>query len=554
MNKNRKTSLQIFIRKAIPSLLVYGLLLAIMLPTFCQNQQNSFLNEYAGIMSSLVSDQLTENDDPTKLPFTLAFRTIEQTEALKSHAWITDTETGEPIASSDKVFFWAQTQKDADGDGEKEKPILRRCDYDVIKQDLGEYVDRHPKNAILDASGYLYPIYPLKGYEKYLYYYCMEDVYYTDTTFYPGTLNIENSEDGISDFSSLKQIVSLTLAPENPEDYEHMQLNEDNDGLNPIVIGDSYCVEDFPLAVESLKKELGSEAYTTTLCRTGITEMYRRHNYTDALGNNYTLHFALKLDYWAVAGRYILALAVIIGLLILGVVAIVSKKEYNTLRFFYQKNDYRKSLMDAMAHDLKTPLMAMSGYAENLKENVNTDKRDHYVDAILQNTNYMNEIISRNLTLSEFETMTDLPKQESIEITALCKDLMKKYEMSLEEKHCKFNITGNYTVKGNREYLTIALDNLLSNAVKYTNPHGSIEIDGQQRLLTIANTTDQKLSGSPNKLWEPFVKGDESRSNQKGTGLGLAIAKSILDMHNLDSLITTTEREDLTLFTIAIKK
>lgn len=538
-NQKRKTYLQLFLHKAIPTMLVYGIFMLLILSSFCQSQQQNFLDNQS-MEASVLRDYLIENDSLRHMSFRLASQTFEQTDMLQMHAWVTDAKTEELVASSDKILFWAQTNEDTDG--EKTKNILRSCDYDSIKDQLGEYIDNHPQNAFLSTDGYVYPLYPLKGYEKYLYYYDMKDVYYTDTTFYPGTLYIKISEETTSDFqASLKQIASLSLTPENPEDYIHMSLDDKSKGLNPVIVGDSYSIEDFPLVCDNLNVEPTRDICKTS-CTSKYADMYIRYNFTDATGHAYRLHYAVRLNYWATAGRYICFFTLAIALFILGIVALLTKKDYNTLHFFYQMSDYRKSLMDAMAHDLKTPLMAMSGYAENLKENVNTKKREHYANAILENTNYMNKIISRNLTLSEFESMTELPRNETIDMVILCKELAKKYESAIEEKKCSFTTTGSYLIQGNKDYLSIALDNLLSNAVKYANVEGSMEIIGAKKQFVIANTTDQKFEVPANKLWD------------SPTGLGLAIVKSILTLHKLRYKITLTKQEHLTRFTITIQK
>ena len=49
----------------------------------------------------------------------------------------------------------------------------------------------------------------------------------------------------------------------------------------------------------------------------------------------------------------------------------------------YEMNEYRRNLTASLAHDLKSPLMAISGYAENLRDNIHTEKRAAYADSII---------------------------------------------------------------------------------------------------------------------------------------------------------------------------
>lgn len=145
--------------------------------------------------------------------------------------------------------------------------------------------------------------------------------------------------------------------------------------------------------------------------------------------------------------------------------------------------DYRKTLMNTMAHDLKTPLSVMSGYAENLKENVNTDKREHYANAIYENSIYMDSIISDVLELSRTED-------------------------------------------------------------------SEIRIKGDGSSIIIENEPAEHFNGDEKRLWEPFVKGDESRGNKKGTGVGLSIVRNIMSNTGFKGKIEVTENT----FRVAIRK
>ena len=60
----------------------------------------------------------------------------------------------------------------------------------------------------------------------------------------------------------------------------------------------------------------------------------------------------------------------------------------------------------------------------------------------------------------------------------------------------------------------------------------------------ISNTTDKLPDKKPKELWETFVKGDDSRSNEKGSGLGLAIAKQIFDKHRIKAKINYKKDEN----------
>ena len=232
---------------------------------------------------------------------------------------------------------------------------------------------------------------------------------------------------------------------------------------------------------------------------------------------------------------------------------LVSLVKYRNLLYFYRNEDFRKTLMNSMAHDLKTPLAAMSGYAQNLKENVGTDKREHYAQAIEDNANYMNGIITDILALSKIEENMLHPKKQSTDFVEVLNEIAGNYKDQLEEKKLHFTCEGKFIRRVDPTLIKRALENLFTNAMKYTEEGGEIKISAKHipfnEQLIFENSPAKTIECKPKKLWEPFVKGSESRTENNGTGVGLAITKNILDMHHLKGKISYKDN----LFIVRIK-
>ena len=83
---------------------------------------------------------------------------------------------------------------------------------------------------------------------------------------------------------------------------------------------------------------------------------------------------------------------------IFGVIwALISHKNYEKLR-------YQQILTNSLAHDLKSPITVVSGYVENIEQNICPEKKDAYISSIGQNVGHMNDIISNIIELSKLET------------------------------------------------------------------------------------------------------------------------------------------------------
>lgn len=229
----------------------------------------------------------------------------------------------------------------------------------------------------------------------------------------------------------------------------------------------------------------------------------------------------------------------------LGICALIAYFRYNNLKNRWSQENFRRRLTNTMAHDLKSPLMAISGYAENLKENVCPEKRDYYNEEILKCVDYMNGIVADMLDLERLEQTSVLlnaaSSAEEVDVEALLQKLAANYQERIHRKKIRFSLEGKHTLTGDSKMLFRAFDNLFSNAVNYTPEGNEIRVDLSADRLTMTNTGVSMSKEMCRDAFEPFVKEDKARSNQRGSGLGLSIAKQIFDAHGMTCRIRSDE-------------
>ena len=195
---------------------------------------------------------------------------------------------------------------------------------------------------------------------------------------------------------------------------------------------------------------------------------------------------------------------------------------------------YRRDLTNTLAHDLRTPLTAIVGYMENLRNAVNPEKQDYYMDAIQKNTEYMDKMISDVLELSVLER-TQKTQIKPVDLMQLFREAFAQYEPQLESRHIALRMEGECCIQADPRMMAQTAANLVSNAVRYTSEGGEITVSGSSERLQITNTCYETLDAA--KLAEPFAKSDTARSGNSGSGLGLTIVRQIMELHGFKLLL-----------------
>lgn len=215
-----------------------------------------------------------------------------------------------------------------------------------------------------------------------------------------------------------------------------------------------------------------------------------------------------------------------------GVAAFVlAKQTFKTYKQQEELENQRKEMTSALAHDLKTPLSIISGYAENLQANVHTEKREHYANHIQANVNRMDQIIHKMLELTRLEADSLKTNFEDVALAEVCKIIIDRYKPVWEEKQITASLDGEAIIKADHSLILRVIDNFFVNALDNTPTGGSISIRILDDTLEVYNSGSYIPENKIEDIWLPFKKGDVARSNSKGTGLGLAIACTILELH-----------------------
>lgn len=202
-----------------------------------------------------------------------------------------------------------------------------------------------------------------------------------------------------------------------------------------------------------------------------------------------------------------------------------------------KNSQMRQEFTANVSHELKTPLTAISGYAELIAAGMTTgDDTIRFAGEISKSSNRLLTLINDILRLSELDASTEVPMEE-IDLYELAEKCVNMLQINAEKQNVTLMLTGKPTkMQANREMMEELLYNLVSNAIRYNRPYGNVVVSVSREddhvSLTVEDTGIGISQSDQERVFERFYRVDKSRSKSTGgTGLGLAIVKHVVQCH-----------------------
>ena len=208
-------------------------------------------------------------------------------------------------------------------------------------------------------------------------------------------------------------------------------------------------------------------------------------------------------------------------------------------------NKLQKDFITRAAHELKTPLMSISGASELLLNYYNQNLNENIVEMlqIIQNNKRRMETLIQNLLI---EVHLDYHKlklnKQIIDICQVIKEIINNLKPLINTKQINLTLNIPQTLMINIDKIRVeqVIINLLSNAIKNSPKEGNIEIvinsDKQAHKISISDTGVGLTEEEIHRLFAKFEKFDRVEDNLdyldiQGLGLGLFISKEIIELH-----------------------
>ncbi len=212
-----------------------------------------------------------------------------------------------------------------------------------------------------------------------------------------------------------------------------------------------------------------------------------------------------------------------------------------------QTEAVRREFSANVSHELKTPLMSISGYAELMMNGmVRPENIKDFSGRIYKEANRLGNLVADIIQLSRLDEQQDSNvAMENVNLDELAEDVVSNLIEHARKKDIRMEYYGkSVEILGVRHVLYEMLYNIADNAVRYTNPGGHIRIyvgkKGDKPYYMVEDNGIGIPKSEQKRIFERFYRVDKSHSRQTGgTGLGLSIVKHGAMLHhaqiNVDS-------------------
>ena len=205
----------------------------------------------------------------------------------------------------------------------------------------------------------------------------------------------------------------------------------------------------------------------------------------------------------------------------------VELKNLREQRLQYENgNQELKKTITNISHDIRTPLTAISGYIDLMKE----DKKEEYLKIVERKTN---DLISLTENLFDYAKIVDIGEEiakENCCINEILEEALVNYYTILKEK----NIIPEIKISSKKIYRTInkntlirVFENILSNVSKYSNGNFKVMLEDSGKII-FSNKATSLDATTVEKIFNRYFTVENAK---KSNGLGLSIAKQLIELN-----------------------
>jgi two-component system sensor histidine kinase KdpD len=230
------------------------------------------------------------------------------------------------------------------------------------------------------------------------------------------------------------------------------------------------------------------------------------------------------------------ALNALAYLVAIGIERARSIEEANQTEAARQSEILKAALLDALAHDLKTPLTSIKGAVTHLLAKKRDREENELLTIANEEADRLNRLVVEVLEMSRIDAAKLHPERAAHAIGDIVAAALKSQEDLLNGRRIELRIPASLPAADvDFEFIHQVLKQLLDNAVKYSPPGTPLTISAEAAdekiVIGVTDRGPGIAEAEQSKVFDKFYRGKGSREQAVGTGLGLSIAKGIVEAH-----------------------
>ena len=202
-----------------------------------------------------------------------------------------------------------------------------------------------------------------------------------------------------------------------------------------------------------------------------------------------------------------------------------------------QSDELKSTLLDALAHEFKTPLTSIKAASTSLlsSSNLNAGQQRELVSIVDQEADRLSVLVTEAIQMARIEAGRVVLRRESHSVEELAESVLEKLKPAVDDRHVTVNIPpGLPPVWVDGELIEVALRQLIDNAFKYSPPGSPVavaaELQSDRVMVSVADHGPGIPEAEQSRIFEKFYRAEASRQIP-GAGLGLVIAREIIHAH-----------------------
>jgi two-component system, OmpR family, sensor histidine kinase KdpD len=231
------------------------------------------------------------------------------------------------------------------------------------------------------------------------------------------------------------------------------------------------------------------------------------------------------------------ALQALLNLVAIALERVRTEEAANRAEAARQSEEFKSTLLDAVAHEFKTPLTSIKAGSTALLSDASLSPQTRELATIIdEEADRLKILVSEAARMAQIDAGKVRLERATVDVGDLMRRVMGRFESRAEGRELKLTMgDGSPRVCADRELLALAIRQLVDNALKYSPPGSPVTVsagsEDHQVVIRVRDRGAGIAERDRERIFEKFYRRADAKNGVPGTGLGLFIAREIVRAH-----------------------